>query len=84
MGDVMNSLRHTSANQIPTWDNTRGMKFNIMLVYVGINKHGAKLYSDPLNRIAVKMDNINSPIDNVVWVNDKVTNTWQRMEGNMC
>ena len=28
-----------------------------------LTKHGAKLYIDPLNRIAVKMEDIDSPID---------------------
>ena len=40
-----------------------------MLVYVGINKHDAKLYADPLNKIAMKMEDINSPFERMVLVN---------------
>ena len=68
MGEFTNLERQTFAkSQVPTWDNIAGMSFDIMLVYVGINKHDAKLYVDPLT---VKMEDIASPIDKVVWVND--------------
>ena len=43
----------------------------MMLVYVGINKHDTKLYADPQNRIAVKMEDIVSLIDKAIWVNDQ-------------
>ena len=39
MGEFIHSERQTFAkNQVPTWDNTAGMSFDIMLVYVDINK----------------------------------------------
>ena len=51
MGEFTHLERQTFANnQFLTWDNTTGMSFDTMLVYVSINKHGVKIYVDPLNR----------------------------------
>ena len=70
MGEFTHPERQKYAkNQVPTWDNTAGLSFNVMLIYVGINKHGAKLYADPLNKIAVKMEDIHSPFARMVLVN---------------
>ena len=68
MVEFTHSERQTFAKkQVPTWDNTSGMRFDIMLVCIKINKHGDNLCKDPLNRIVVMMEDIATPIDNVVW-----------------
>ena len=46
-----------------------GLAFGIRLVYVWDNIHGAKIYMDPLSRIAVKIEDITSPLEPEVWVN---------------
>ena len=71
MDNFAHLLRRTIGSEVPTWKNIGGMEFNKMLVYMGFNKHGAKLYSDPLNKITMKTWDITSPTDNVVWVNDQ-------------
>lgn len=42
---------------------------SIRLVHLGENMYGANLYIDPQNKIAVKMEDILSPLETQVWVN---------------
>lgn len=70
MDEFTHSERQTfTKNQAPTWDNTAGLSFHIMCVYIDIKKHSAKLYADTLNKIIVKMEDITSPLKRMVLVN---------------
>ena len=68
MGDFINFVRQTN---MPTTmqQPTRGVRFDIQLVFLRENKHGAKIYCDPHNNCAVKIEYIHSPFEPKVMVN---------------
>ena len=68
MGDFINFVRQTNA---PTTiqQPPRGVRFDIKLVFLRKNKHGAKIYCDPRNNFDVKIEYIHLPFEPEIMVN---------------
>ena len=65
MGDFFNPDVQTQ----PPLDQVGRFQFDIRLEYVRNNIYGASLYSNPLNRLTVKIEDVSSPLEPEVWVN---------------
>ena len=68
MGDYVNP-RGPTRPMHGTPPPVRELRFDIKLLDVRTNVHGAKLFIDPANRIAARMKDILSPLEAKVWIN---------------